>query len=100
MSGSFQPIVDIAAKDLCRLRKSVARATQRLHAPKSWIGFRGVILFKVECDTLDFATAAEYTAYCSYARARANAESNRCGSIHNRCNGSRLRPAKLKASML
>lgn len=35
------------------LRKSVAGASQRLQAPKSWIGSEGVNLFQVVCDTLD-----------------------------------------------
>lgn len=35
------------------LRKSVAGASQRLQAPKNWIGSEGVNLFQVVCDTLD-----------------------------------------------
>lgn len=35
------------------LRKSVAGASQRLQAPKNWIGSEGVNLFKVVCDMLD-----------------------------------------------
>jgi hypothetical protein len=35
------------------LRKSVAGISQRLQAPKNWIGSEGVNLFKVVCDTLD-----------------------------------------------
>jgi hypothetical protein len=35
------------------LRKSVAGASQRLQAPKNWIGSEGVNLFRVVCDTLD-----------------------------------------------
>ena len=35
------------------LRKSVAAVSQRLVAPKTWIGSEDVNLFKVVCDTLD-----------------------------------------------
>lgn len=35
------------------LRKSVAGASQRLQAPKNWIGSEGVNLFQVVCDMLD-----------------------------------------------
>jgi hypothetical protein len=35
------------------LRKSVARISQELQAPKNWIGSNGVNLFQVVCDTLD-----------------------------------------------
>ena len=35
------------------LRKSVAGASQRLQAPKNWIGSEGVNLFQVVCDALD-----------------------------------------------
>ncbi|MDH2080311.1 hypothetical protein [Pseudomonas atacamensis] len=35
------------------LRKSVAGASQRLQAPKNWIGSEGVNLFQMVCDTLD-----------------------------------------------
>jgi len=35
------------------LRKSVAGISQRMQAPKSWIGSADVNLFKVVCDTLD-----------------------------------------------
>ncbi|QLG94895.1 hypothetical protein HZF02_24460 [Pseudomonas yamanorum] len=35
------------------LRKSVAAVSQRLQAPKNWIGSEGVNLFQVVCDTLD-----------------------------------------------
>lgn len=35
------------------LRKSVAGTSQRLQAPKNWIGSEGVNLFQVVCDTLD-----------------------------------------------
>ena len=35
------------------LRKSVAGVSQRLQAPKNWIGSDGVNLFKIVCDTLD-----------------------------------------------
>jgi hypothetical protein len=35
------------------LRKSVAGASQRLQAPKNWIGSEGVNLFQVVCDMLE-----------------------------------------------
>jgi hypothetical protein len=35
------------------LRKSVASTSQRLQAPKNWIGSESVNLFQVVCDTLD-----------------------------------------------
>ncbi|MGG7555023.1 hypothetical protein [Pseudomonas sp. ES3] len=35
------------------LRKSVAGVSQRMQAPKNWIGSEGVNLFKIVCDTLD-----------------------------------------------
>lgn len=35
------------------LRKSVAGVSQRMQAPKNWIGSDSVNLFKVVCDTLD-----------------------------------------------
>ncbi|MFJ2464610.1 hypothetical protein [Pseudomonas sp. NPDC087615] len=35
------------------LRKSVAGVSQRLQAPKNWIGSESVNLFRVVCDTLD-----------------------------------------------
>jgi hypothetical protein len=35
------------------LRKSVAGVSQRLQAPKNWIGSEGVNLFQVVCDVLD-----------------------------------------------
>ncbi len=35
------------------LRKSVAGVSQRLQAPKNWIGSEGVNLFQVVCDMLD-----------------------------------------------
>lgn len=34
------------------LRESVAKAGQRMQAPKNWIGSEGVNLFKIVCDTL------------------------------------------------
>ncbi|SDZ45356.1 hypothetical protein [Pseudomonas sp. NFIX28] len=35
------------------LRRSVANVSQRLQAPKTWIGSEGVNLFQVVCETLD-----------------------------------------------
>ncbi|WP_095068247.1 MULTISPECIES: hypothetical protein [Pseudomonas] len=35
------------------LRQSVAKGSQRLQAPKNWVGSSGVNIFKVLCDTLD-----------------------------------------------
>ncbi|GFM86091.1 hypothetical protein PSCICO_14900 [Pseudomonas cichorii] len=35
------------------LRQSIAKESQRLQAPKNWVGSRGVNIFKVLCDTLD-----------------------------------------------
>lgn len=35
------------------LRRSVAGVSQRMQAPKNWIGSADVNLFKVVCDTLD-----------------------------------------------
>jgi len=35
------------------MRNSVAGISQRLQAPKNWIGSEGVNLFKIVCDTLD-----------------------------------------------
>lgn len=35
------------------LRQSVAGASQRMQAPKNWVGSEGVNLFKIVCDTLD-----------------------------------------------
>ncbi|MBX8542450.1 hypothetical protein K5D41_22485 [Pseudomonas cichorii] len=35
------------------LRQSIAKESQRLQAPKNWVGSNGVNIFKVLCDTLD-----------------------------------------------
>jgi hypothetical protein len=35
------------------LRESAAAVSQRMQAPKSWVGSEGVNLFKIVCDTLD-----------------------------------------------
>ncbi|MBX8532164.1 hypothetical protein K5D32_21060 [Pseudomonas cichorii] len=35
------------------LRQSIAQESQRLQAPKNWVGSSGVNIFKVLCDTLD-----------------------------------------------
>ncbi len=78
----------------------MARTSQRLQAPKNWIGSRGVILFKVVCDTIYLLPQMDTQLPAHTHVLGANAESNICGSIHNECNGSRLRSAKLKAITL
>jgi hypothetical protein len=39
------------------LRKSVTAVSQRLEAPKTWVGSEGVNLLKVVCDLLDLVQA-------------------------------------------